>query len=72
MFLPAMIASAARIAITANHPILSNWLKRATSLGRPMFIVFTFRHRDGKRLIQPLSARSMHKKEIEGYEAKGS
>jgi hypothetical protein len=32
MFLPAMIASAARIAITANHPILSNWLKRATSL----------------------------------------
>src|SRR5262249_18564405 len=28
--LPAMIASAARIATKANHPILSNWLKRAT------------------------------------------
>lgn len=42
------------------------------SQGRPIFVVFTFRLRDGKRLIRPLSARYMHKKEIEGYEAEGS
>ena len=42
------------------------------SRGRPMFVVFTIRHRNGKRLIRPLSARYMHKKEIEGYEAESS
>jgi uncharacterized DUF497 family protein len=41
------------------------------SRGRPMFVVFTFRLREDKRLIRPLSARYMHKKETEGYEAKG-
>jgi uncharacterized DUF497 family protein len=40
--------------------------------GRAMFVVFTFRERDGKRLIRPLNARYMHKKEIAGYEKKGS
>lgn len=35
-----------------------------------MFVVFTFRQQEGRRLIRPLSARYMHKKEIEGYEAK--
>lgn len=40
--------------------------------GRPVFVVFTFRTRDGKRLIRPLSARYMHKEEIDGYEAESS
>ena len=35
---------------------------------RPFFIVYTYRTRAGKRLIRPVSARSMHKKEIERYE----
>lgn len=39
---------------------------------RAMFVVFTIRHRDGRRLIRPLSARYMHRKEIESYETKGS
>src|SRR3989304_913014 len=42
------------------------------SRGRAIFVVFTVRLRNGKRLIRPLSARYMHKKEIEGYEAEGS
>ena len=42
------------------------------SRGRPIFVVFTMRLQDGKRLIRPLSARYMHKKEIEGYEAESS
>jgi uncharacterized DUF497 family protein len=36
--------------------------------GRPLFVAFTFRMKDGQRLIRPVSARYMHKKEIEGYE----
>ena len=36
--------------------------------GRPMFVAFTFREQDGARLIRPVSARYMHKKEIERYE----
>jgi uncharacterized DUF497 family protein len=39
--------------------------------GRPLFVAFTFRLRDGQRLIRPVSARYMHKKEIAGYETKG-
>jgi uncharacterized DUF497 family protein len=33
-----------------------------------MIVVFTFRCREGLRLIRPISARYMHKKEIEKYE----
>ena len=36
--------------------------------GRPMFIAFTLREQDGATLIRPVSARYMHKKEIERYE----
>jgi uncharacterized protein len=39
-----------------------------TRKGRGVFVVFTFRTRRGKRLIRPISARYMHKKEIEHYE----
>jgi uncharacterized DUF497 family protein len=41
-----------------------------TSKGRPVYIAFTFRQKAGKRLIRPLHARYMHKKEIRGYEKK--
>jgi len=40
--------------------------------GRPLFVAFTVRERGGLRLIRPISARYMHKKEIEAYEKKGS
>jgi uncharacterized DUF497 family protein len=39
--------------------------------GRPLFVAFTFRTKDGRRLVRPVSDRYMHKKEIEGYEAEG-
>lgn len=41
-----------------------------TSGGRAVFIVFTWRLTDGKRLLRPISARFMHKKEIDAYEKK--
>ena len=39
-----------------------------TGEGRGIFLVFTFRTRRGKRLIRPISARRMHKREMKHYE----
>lgn len=36
--------------------------------GRYVFVVFTLRNKAGQRLIRPISARYMHRKEIENYE----
>jgi uncharacterized protein len=36
--------------------------------GRPLFIVFTLRARRADTVIRPISARYMHKKEVEHYE----
>jgi hypothetical protein len=36
--------------------------------GRGVFIVYTLRHKSGEVLIRPISARYMHKREIEAYE----
>lgn len=37
--------------------------------GRPLFVAFTIRTREGRRLLRPVSARYMHVREIERYEA---
>jgi uncharacterized DUF497 family protein len=37
--------------------------------GRYLFVVFMLRMIDGKTLIRPISARYMHKKEINHYES---
>jgi uncharacterized protein len=39
-----------------------------TDKGRGVFIVFTLRRKGEELLIRPISARYMHKKEIEAYE----
>jgi uncharacterized DUF497 family protein len=39
-----------------------------TARGRSVFLVFTVRERDGKRLIRPITARYMHRKEVRSYE----
>lgn len=39
-----------------------------TAEGRWAFVVFTWRQRDGLRLVRPISARYMHQKEVESYE----
>ena len=36
--------------------------------GRPLFVAFTIRTRQGRRLLRPISARYMHAKEIRAYE----
>jgi uncharacterized protein len=37
-------------------------------VGRPIFVIFTLRVVDGRELVRPVSARYMHRKEIERYE----
>ena len=39
-----------------------------TGGNRHVFVVFTIRQTAGRRLIRPISARFMHRKEIEYYE----
>jgi uncharacterized protein len=39
-----------------------------TGNGRRVFLVFTLRRKGDRQLIRPISARYMHKKEIESYE----
>ena len=39
-----------------------------TSTGRPIFVAFTVRTKEGRRLIRPVTARYMHVKEIAAYE----
>jgi len=39
-----------------------------TGEGRHALVVFTLRERAGKMLIRPISARYMHRKEVEHYE----
>ncbi|CAI2717055.1 BrnT family toxin [Nitrospina watsonii] len=40
--------------------------------GKPMLVVFAFREKAGERLIRPISARYMHKKEAQRYEEESS
>ena len=39
-----------------------------TREGRFVFLIFTIRERDGGKYIRPISARFMHRREIEHYE----
>jgi uncharacterized DUF497 family protein len=39
-----------------------------TGNGRRVFLVFTMRGEGDKRLVRPISARYMHRKEIKSYE----
>jgi uncharacterized protein len=39
-----------------------------TAENRPVFVVFTFRVKDGRMYVRPVSARYMHGKEAERYE----
>ncbi|TAN02986.1 MAG: BrnT family toxin [Rhodanobacteraceae bacterium] len=40
-----------------------------TAAGRYVFMVFTWRTRQGERRLRPISARYMHKHEVDHYES---
>jgi len=39
-----------------------------TGTGKPLFVAFTMRTKEGRRLIRPVTARYMHAREIAAYE----
>src|SRR5579859_5117374 len=43
-----------------------------TSTGRPVFVAFTIRTKTQRRFIRPVTARTMHAKEIAAYEEKSA
>jgi len=43
-----------------------------TSAGRTVFVAFTIRKTNNRRLIRPVTARHMHAKEIAAYEEESS
>lgn len=53
-----------------RHSLLEHRFKAVGrgKFNRPIFLVFTLRNRNGKTFIRPISARYMHRKEIQNYE----
>lgn len=58
------------IRVDVEHSLSEERLRAIgrTHTGRFVFLVFTLRERGGKTYIRPVSARYMHRKEIEHYE----
>ena len=59
--------------LVADDPLHSESEPRFRAIGRcasgrHVFVAYTFRFRDGQRLIRPVSARYMHLKEVRFYE----
>jgi uncharacterized protein len=50
-----------------EHSLAEERLKAIgkSSSGRPIFLLFTLRERDGGTYIRPISARYMHRREVE-------
>ena len=65
-----LLSGAPRVAPDPSHSATETRFIAVGSngAGRPMFVAFTIRLRGGKRLLRPISARYMHKKEIQAYE----
>lgn len=59
-----------RVAPDVNHSAseMRQLAVGRSATGRPMFVVFTMRRRDGRSLVRPISARYMHAEEIASYE----
>ncbi len=59
-----------RIAPDPKHSVEEDRLIAVgrTNTGRPVFVAFTIRTKNKRRLIRPVTARYMHVKEIAAYE----
>jgi uncharacterized protein len=70
----ALFAHNPRIAPSPKHSAQEDRLIAVgrTRTGRPVFVAFTIRTKDGRRLIRPVTARYMHAKEIAAYEEEES
>jgi uncharacterized protein len=70
----ALFRDGPRVAPDLRHAHLEDRLIAVarTERGRPLFVAFVIRVRNGQRVIRPVSARYMHAKEIARYETKSS
>lgn len=70
----ALFAEGARVAPDPKHSEAEDRLIAVgrTRAGRPVFVAFTLRMKDNRRLIRPVTARYMHAKEVEAYEKESS
>ncbi|MEX2318449.1 MAG: BrnT family toxin [Bauldia sp.] len=68
-----LFASAPVFATDIGHSPLEERVRAIgqAASGRFVFVVFTVRHKAGKSLIRPISARYMHRREIRRYEQTG-
>jgi len=66
----ALFAREPRIAPSPKHSADEDRLIAVgrTSAGRALFVAFTMRTANGRRLIRPVTARYMHAREIAAYE----
>jgi uncharacterized protein len=66
----ALFLRGARVAPDPKHSANEDRLIAVgkTNMGRPLFVAFTMRTNEGRRLIRPVTARYMHAKEITAYE----
>lgn len=66
----ALFRSGPRVAPDPIHSLAEDRLIAVgrTAQGRGVFVAFTLREKAGRLLIRPVSARYMHRKEIEAYE----
>ena len=69
----ALFSGAPRVAPDPKHSKEEDRLIAVgrTSSGRALFVGFTLRKRNKRRLIRPVTARYMHAKEIAAYEKEG-
>jgi hypothetical protein len=65
-----LFAHSPRVAPDPRHSVDEDRLIAVgrTSTGRPVFVAFTIRTKNKRRLIRPVTARYMHAKEIAAYE----
>ena len=66
----ALFRSAPRVAPDPRHSAEEDRMIAVgrTSAGRPVFVAFTLRTKNRRRLIRPVTARYMHVEEIAAYE----
>jgi hypothetical protein len=58
------------IRVDVEHSLAEERLRAIgkTRSGRSVFLVFTLRERQGKTYLRPISARYMHRREVQHYE----
>jgi uncharacterized protein len=66
----ALFAAGPRVAPDRSHSADEDRLIAVgrTTAGRPVFVAFTMRTKNNRRLIRPVTARYMHAREIAAYE----